>query len=137
MKYTTSFTVMPCHSNYMTMIFGGELLARMDIAAAECIRTFLNSKSSNLYTVTVAVDKVTFLVGAEIGDLIWLECEIVRFGIKSFVVKIQGFRDQKGNPNKEKICTGEFTFVTKAQPKDTRGVAHGFNYENHSQNLRV
>ena len=117
---------MPCHTNYMGMIFGGELMARMDIACAECVRLYMNSQFSQLYTVTVGVNNLQFLVGATVGDIIILDCNIVKFGYKSITVDIKGYRQSRGQPDLEKICTAEFTFVTKQQPFDKQACQHGF-----------
>lgn len=123
-KYSTSFTVMPQHANYMGMIFGGELLARMDIAAAECVRRLLYSTEEKLYSVTVGVNNVSFLVGALVGDLIFLECKVLNVGLKSITVGIVGYREKWENGEREKICSGEFSFVTKKEPYDTKGYIH-------------
>lgn len=123
-SHQTSFTIMPKDTNmYAPMVFGGRMLEKMDIAAAECVRLFLMGAEHQLYPVTVNVKDVTFFVGAKQGDLILFNCEIVTIGIKSLVVKVTGDRVSFGSPT-EKICEGIFTFVTKENPHSTVGVAH-------------
>lgn len=127
-KHSTCFTVMPQHSNYMSMVFGGEMLARMDICAAECVRRFLYSAKTKLYALTTRVEEVGFAVGAEIGDIVFFDAKIIYTGIKTIKVDIIGHREQP-NGNIEKICTGKFTFVTKDDPKANKACPHGLKLE--------
>lgn len=125
---THVFTVMPADTNYMyPMVFGGKVLAEMDIAAAQRVRSLLNENHSHLCAVTVAVDKVTFFAGAEVGDIVILKSHILRMGIKSIKIKVEGVRQCKGSSESYKLCTGEFTFVTKNHSTDDKGTSHGLS----------
>lgn len=108
-EHITSFVVMPEHSNYMNMLFGGKLLAEMDICAAMTVRQFLYESPCDR-ALTVGVEKVKFLIGAEIGDLIFLKGKITYSGVKSIKIWIEGWRSRKGG--NEHICEGEFIFVS-------------------------
>ena len=71
--FENSFVVFPKDTNYNPpMVFGGKILAEMDIAAACCARRLLYS-SHIKDAVTVAVNNVSFFIGAEVKDLIFLD----------------------------------------------------------------
>jgi len=117
-KHTTSFTVYPEDCNYMTasdtnrpMVHGGYMLMRMDRVAAECARRALYSSVCDS-ALTVKVEGVTFYVGASLGDIIFLEAELTKVGIKSMNINVVGFREDSSG-KKEKICDGTFVFVSK------------------------
>ena len=82
--FNHTFTVFPEHSNYMPpMIFGGKLLAEMDICAAMTARRFLYSSPTGARdAVTVAVTGINFYVGAIVKDLIFL---IISIGYEKFL----------------------------------------------------
>lgn len=124
-KHSTAFTVMPQHSNYMSMVFGGEMLSRIDICAAECVRRFLYSSPVKLYALTVKVD-VEFHIGAEIGDIVFLEAEIESVGIKSITTKVVGYRETSSG-KRDKICSGNLRFVTKDSPQANKAYQHNLN----------
>ncbi|WP_437192746.1 acyl-CoA thioesterase [Planctomicrobium sp. SH527] len=113
--FETSFTVFPHMTNYMyPMIFGGEMLSQMDIAAAMCVRRALyDSPTGCDSAVTVHCSDINFLVGAQVGDLILLKANISDVGTKSISVHVEGFRDQAIEP--VKLCDGRFIFVSQKQ----------------------
>lgn len=120
--FETTFTVFPQHTNYNPpMLFGGELLSQMDIAAAMAARRFLYDSPTCKDALTVAVSDVTFHVGAAVKDLIFLRATIIRAGIKSIGVLVEGWRE-KGGASHEKICDGVFTFC--AISDDGKPAAH-------------
>ncbi len=73
---THSFTVFPEDLNYKGSLFGGKILAEMDIAGIKPIRRMLYmTECDNL--VTVRIDRVDFLKPARLGDLIELTATIL------------------------------------------------------------
>lgn len=109
-KYTTSFVVMPKHCNYLgDMIFGGELLSQMDIAAAMAVRRAMYN-CEHKKAVTVRVTNVNFMVAALVGDLIQLEATVDEVTNRTLIVHVYGWREKQGTGVREKICYGEFTF---------------------------
>ncbi len=100
-------------TNYMyPMIFGGEMLSQMDIAAAMAVRRALyDSPTGCDGAVTVHCSDINFLVGAQVGDLILLKAEIIEVGSKSISVRVEGYRDQPTDP--VKLCNGRFVFVSQ------------------------
>lgn len=132
--FNHTFTVFPQDSNYMPpMIFGGKLLSEMDICAAMTARRFLYSSKTAKDAVTVAVSNVNFYVGAVVKDLIFLKGEVVRTGISSIDIHVSGYREKAGDDNelKEKICDGDFRFVSCKEPKNgvVERTAHGLFVE--------
>jgi acyl-coenzyme A thioesterase PaaI-like protein len=151
-KFTHTFTVFPEHTNYMPpMIFGGKLLAEMDICAAMTVRRFLYSSRTAKDAVTVAVNNVSFYVGAVIGDLIFLEGEIVHTGNSAVDVHVTGWReshldigeladaDLTSPPKREKICDGDFRFCTSTPPTlaRVRRQPHGLKIESEPKNANL
>jgi len=75
--------------------------------------------------VTVNVTDVTFFVGAMLGDIIFLNAEVVKLGNKRIDIQITGERENsKGE--REKICEGKFVFVSMYNNKS---VPHGLTLE--------
>jgi hypothetical protein len=107
--YTTDFTVFPQDINFSGTLFGGVLLAKMDIAAATLARKVLSNTNAD-GAVTASMDKVDFLKPGFLGDLITIKCTLKSLGTSSMLIKSTVHReDFKGNV--EKLCTGIFTFV--------------------------
>ena len=115
--YNSTFTVFPQDCNYLIppMVFGGKVLSEMDVCAAmACRRLLYGTECTD--SVTVQVDKVTFFVGAVIGDLVFLRGEIVKLGHKSIVIHVEGERENHDG-KRERICCGDFTFVSRKNGK--------------------
>lgn len=117
-KHSTSFTVYPDMCNYMNvndkpMVHGGYMLMMMDRVSAECSRRLLYSSPTQADSaVTVSVTDVTFFVGALLGDIIFLEAEVVKLGNKRIEIQVTGFRESCTG-SREKICEGKFIFVSR------------------------
>ena len=71
-EYITDFTVFPEHINFVGTLFGGVLLAKMDIAAATLVRKLLYDTEAD-GAVTASMDKVDFLAPGHVGDLITIK----------------------------------------------------------------
>lgn len=110
--FETSFVVMPQDTNYMPpMVFGGKVMAEMDIAAGMAVRRAIIDSPTAKDAVTTRVTDIEFHVGAKIGDLIFLKAEIIRTGFTSITIQVNGVRELKDG-RRQKICNGIFTFVT-------------------------
>ncbi len=90
LTWTTSLRVFPQHCNHHNgMIFGGEMLAQMDLAAAAAVARFLyDSPKGVSEALTVGVDKVTFHKGAKVGDLIIFTATITEVGQKRITINV-------------------------------------------------
>lgn len=111
-EFSTSFIVFPQDTNYMyPMVFGGKVMAEMDIAAAMAVRRALIVSHTAKDAVTTRARNIQFHVGATVGDLVELNAKIVKLGVTSIEIDVEGFRELKDG-TRERICNGVFTFVT-------------------------
>jgi acyl-CoA hydrolase len=124
-EYTTDFTVFPEHINFAGTLFGGVLLAKMDIAAATLARKLLyNTEAEG--AVTASMDKVDFICPGHIGDLIVIKSVLKSLGRSSILIQVKVTReDTQGKI--EKLCTAMFTFVAI---KDKKPIPHSLSFKN-------
>ena len=109
--------VQPTHINTAGTLFGGYMLAWLDLAAAKAASEFLEDTDA-WGAVTRALDKVEFKEPVFLGD--WVKCksEIVKVGNSSMVVQVSAFAESKDH-GKRLACTADITFV--AVIKDENG----------------
>ena len=110
-----SFTVCQKHCNYqkvdgVPMVHGGDMLKMMDRASAECARRFLYHSESSDSCRTVGVDKVTFLSGAYLGDIVVIKSHVKSVGKKSIKIFVECFLDKQEKD--VKMSQGEFTYCS-------------------------
>lgn len=119
-----SFTVFPQDLNYADTLFGGKVMAEMDIAGVKVVRRALYGTGAE-GAVTASVDRIDFKKPAFLGDLITMVAEIKTLGKSSLQIKISVSREsQQGFI--EEICAANFTFVAM---KDKRPFPHGLSFE--------
>ena len=101
--------VQPTHINTAGTLFGGYMLAWIDLAAAKAASEFLEDTDA-WGAVTRALDKVEFREPVFLGD--WVKCrsEIVKVGNSSIVVQVSAFAESKDH-GKRLACTADITFV--------------------------
>lgn len=115
-----SFTVFPDDLNYAGTLFGGKLLAEMDLAAANTGRKMLYGTDCN-GLVTAHLSEVDFIAPANLGDIIRLETEITELGRSSISIVVNVSKeDLRGEINQ--ICKGRFVLVAL---KDGVASPHG------------
>ena len=109
--------VQPTHINTAGTLFGGYMLAWLDLAAAKAASEFLEDTDA-WGAVTRALDKVEFREPVFLGD--WVKCksEIIKAGNSSIVVQVKAFAESKEH-GKRLACTADITFV--AVIKDEKG----------------
>ena len=118
-----SFTVFPNDLNFVGTLFGGKLLAEMDIAAAKLARRLVYNKPDVEGCVTVS-SNCEFHRPAMQGDIIKMTVKLKTIGRSSLGMRIKVDReDLKGFV--ENIATGNFTFVSV---KDKKAVPHGVSF---------
>jgi acyl-CoA hydrolase len=105
-----TFTVFPDDLNYAGSLFGGKLLAEMDIAAIKAVRRMLYATKCD-GAVTASVEKVDFKAAAKLGDIIELNAIINRLGTTSIDVLVSVKSENEQGEEKE-ICQAKFTFVS-------------------------
>jgi acyl-CoA thioesterase YciA len=97
---------MPADANPNGDIFGGWLMAQMDLAGAVAALRRARGRVA-----TVAVDAMTFHKPVFIGDLVSCYAEVVRVGRTSMTVKIETFVERRVTRAIEKVTEATFTFV--------------------------
>ena len=119
-----SFTVFPQDLNYADTLFGGKVMAEMDIAGVKVVRRALYGTGAE-GAVTASVDKIDFKKPAFLGDLITMVAVIKAIGKSSLQIKITVTRESTMGFIDE-ICAANFTFVAM---KDKKPFPHGLNFE--------
>ena len=119
-----SFTVFPQDLNYANSLFGGKVMAEMDIAGVKVVRRALYGTGSD-GCVTASVDRIDFKKPAFLGDLITMVSEIKTLGKSSIQVKITVTRESIMG-DVDDICAANFTFVAM---KDKKSFQHGLTFD--------
>lgn len=100
---------MPKDVNHNGDIFGGWVLAHMDMAAVSCA----TEKSGSRVT-TAAVDGMSFIAPIHVGDFVCIYAKILSTGRSSMVVLVETWATNgTGGPDKKrrKVTEGRFTCV--------------------------
>lgn len=106
---------MPADSNPSGDIFGGWVLSQMDIAGGICSRERSLSR-----TVTVALDRMSFIEPVKIGDVLCVYTEVVGVGNTSLEVHVEAWAQRDRSETKLKVTEAKFKFVAlddSGQPK--------------------
>lgn len=121
---THSFTVFPQDLNYADTLFGGKVMAEMDIAGVKVVRRALYGTGAD-GAVTASVDRIDFKKPGLLGDLITMVAEIKTLGKSSIQVKISVSSESTMGKVQE-ICAANFTFVAM---KDKKSFPHGLSFD--------
>lgn len=119
-----SFTVFPQDLNYAGSLFGGKVMAEMDIAGVKVVRRALYGTGAE-GCVTASVDRIDFKKPAFLGDLITMVAEIKAIGKSSIQVRITVTRESTMGEIDD-ICAANFTFVSI---KNKKSFPHGLSFE--------
>lgn len=114
---------MPADANPNGDIFGGWLMAQLDLAGAVAAMRRAHGRVA-----TVAVDAMTFHKPVFVGDLVSCYAEVVRVGRSSMTVAIETFVERRLTRAVEKVTAATFTFVAidrdgRPRPVDSQGDA--------------
>ena len=99
-------TAMPADTNPAGDIFGGWLMAQMDLAAGNVAARRARGRSA-----TVAVDSFTFHQPVKVGDEVSLFADLVHVGRTSMKIRVQAWRRPRDSEDGEKVTDATFTFV--------------------------
>ncbi len=100
--------ILQSHVNGAGMLFGGQLMAWMDIAGAICAK-----RHANHDVVTACVEKLNFYKPAKPNDVVVIKANMVSVGNTSMRVAVSAEIEQYGErENRAKTCSAIFTFVT-------------------------
>lgn len=97
---------MPADTNPSGDIFGGWLLAQMDLAGGTV--ALLRARGR---VVTVAIERMTFHRPVYVGDLVSCYADIVKVGRSSITVEIETFVTRHETGEEQKVTEGTFTYV--------------------------
>ena len=97
---------MPADTNPAGDIFGGWLMAQMDLAAGNVAARRARGRCA-----TVAVDRITFLEPVKVGDEVTVEAELVAVGRTSMRFRVSAWRRARDSEVTAKVTEAEFTFV--------------------------
>lgn len=119
-ELTLRTVAMPADTNVNGDIFGGWVLAQMDMAAG--IIGKLRAKGR---LATVAVDAMKFLRPVQVGDVLSVYCEVVRVGNTSMGIDVEAWVTRFHTSHDEKVTEAIFTFVAIDDEGRPRPVPEG------------
>jgi acyl-CoA thioesterase YciA len=99
-------TAMPTDTNPDGDVFGGWLMANMDLAAGA-----VASRRAQGRTVTINVEAMQFLSPVFVGDEVTIYADIVRVGNTSIQIKVCAYARRGHSEDVEKVTEAVFTFV--------------------------
>ena len=97
---------MPADTNPNGDIFGGWLMAQMDMAGGNAAMRRARGRC-----VTVAVDGMVFHQPVFVGDEVSLYGHILRIGRTSITIRVEAWRRSRTDEAEQKVTEGTFTFV--------------------------
>ena len=112
---------MPKDTNPSGDIFGGWMLAQMDIAGG-----LMASEISKGRTVTVSVEKMSFDKPVRMGDTICIHAELLRVGSSSMDIKLEVWARQlvgAYEAERQLVTEGVFRYVAVDENRRPRRVA--------------
>jgi len=101
---------MPADTNPSGDIFGGWLMAQMDLAAGN-----LAARTARGRSATVSVEAIRFLSPVHVGDEVSLYAELTRTGRTSMTIHVEAWRRSRDGDRSEKVTDASFTFVALDQ----------------------
>lgn len=97
---------MPADTNPEGDIFGGWLLAQMDVAGATPAFALAKGRCA-----TVAVDAMVFHQPVSVGDEVSIYAQVVRVGRTSVRVHVEAWRRPRDTDVITRVTEGDFTYV--------------------------
>ncbi|MCY1668935.1 acyl-CoA thioesterase [Rhizobium sp. SL86] len=105
-ELTLRTLAMPGDANPAGDIFGGWVMAQMDLAAG--IRA---GERARCRVVTAAVKEMAFQRPVKIGDTLSIYTELTRIGRTSLTLQVEAWVNRSRIGNKEKVTEGTFIMV--------------------------
>ena len=103
----TRTLAMPADTNQNGDIFGGWLLAQMDISGG-----VFAAKITKTRNVTVAIDAMNFRKPVYVGDLVSVHGSLVRVGRTSITVHLEAWALRRREEKPILVTDGNFTYVS-------------------------
>lgn len=127
-KLVIQILAMPADTNANGDIFGGWLVAHMDMGAGIAAR-----KHARCRVVTVAIDSLVFIRPVAVGETVCCYAELLKVGTTSMRFKMEVWTIALSDETSRKAAEGIFTFVAldhegRPQPVN-RPSGHPENHE--------
>jgi acyl-CoA thioesterase YciA len=97
---------MPADTNPSGDIFGGWVLAQMDLAAG-----IVAAQRAQGRVATVALDGLSFHLPVYVGDLVSCHARVIRIGRTSMTIKVDTYVIRSRTMDEVKVTEGHFTVV--------------------------
>lgn len=108
---------MPADANPSGDIFGGWLLAQMDVAGGIIAHRIAHGRAA-----TVAVDAMKFHLPVFVGDILCCYAAVARIGRTSIAVKVEAWAERRDSTVRVKVTEGVFTYVAIDEHRRPRPV---------------
>ncbi|RYY25907.1 MAG: acyl-CoA thioesterase [Sphingomonadales bacterium] len=110
-------SAMPADANAYGDIFGGWLVAQMDLAAG-----LVAARKAKGRAVTIAMDGMKFHAPVHVGDEVSVYAHIERVGRSSMVIAVEAWRRNRHGEEVQKVTQASFTFVAIDENRKPRPV---------------
>ena len=97
---------MPADTNPAGDIFGGWIMAQMDLSAGTAA-----SERARGRTATASVSHLNFLRPVKIGDVVCVYTRVLRVGRTSISLEVEAWAVQRGRNDLHKVTSAEFVMV--------------------------
>ena len=108
---------MPADTNPAGDIFGGWLLAQMDLAAGSAATRRARGRCA-----PVALDALAFLKPVFVGDEVTLYAKVTKVGRTSLQIRVEAWRRARAEEASERVTEATFTFVALDEERRPRPV---------------
>jgi acyl-CoA thioesterase YciA len=109
---------MPSDTNPAGDIFGGWLMAQMDLAAGTVAARHARGRCA-----TIAVDAMEFKKPVRVGDEVSLYGRLVAVGRTSMRIQVEAFRRARTDEDRVQVTAATFVYVALDEEGLPRGVA--------------
>ncbi|MFO0278191.1 MAG: acyl-CoA thioesterase [Planctomycetota bacterium] len=110
-------SAMPADTNPAGDIFGGWLLAQMDLAAGSAATRRARGRCA-----TVALDAMAFLKPVYVGDEVTLYAKVTKVGRTSLQIRVEAWRRARAEEASARVTEATFTFVAHDEERRPRPV---------------
>ena len=111
---------MPADTNSSGDIFGGWLMAHMDLACGN-----LAARRARGRAATVAVEGMTFISPVAVGDEVTMYAHIVSTGRTSMRIAVEAWKRARHSEDQEKVTAATFVFVAIDEQRRPRALPEG------------
>jgi len=108
---------MPADTNPSGDIFGGWVMAQMDLAGG-----IAGTERATGRVVTVAVDGMHFIQPVKVGDVLCVYTSVKRVGRTSITIAVEAWARRFRTRVREKVTSATFTFVAVDDAGNPRSV---------------